>query len=91
MDIYESRCIAIETRYLGPTNTRGSRYKAFTESRRSVTIHAADTLSVHENHRAAARALCAKMGWDGDLVEGGSSRGYVYVFLPRGMRMQGAA
>jgi len=91
MTIYESRCIAIETRYIGPTNTRGSRYKAFTESGRSVTIHAADSLSAQENHRAAARALCDKMGWDGELLEGGSTRGYVYVFLPRGMSLRGAA
>lgn len=82
MIIHASRCIAIETRYIPPTNTRGSRYKAFTESKRSITIHAADNLSSQENHREAAKALCRKMGWDGEMVEGGSSRGYVYVFLP---------
>ena len=91
MIIHESRCIAIETRYLGPTNTRGSRYKAFTESRRAITIYASDNLSAQENHRKAAVALCAKMGWDGELVEGGSSRGYVYVFLPREMSLRRSA
>jgi len=86
MRIYQSRKVAIETRYLGPTNFRGSRYKAGTESGRRITIEAADNLSAEENHRAAAVALCEKMGWtDGDLIEGGTPKGYVYVFVSGAM------
>ena len=83
MTITASHKVAIQTRYLGPTNFRGSRYKAFTESGRSITIHAADNLSSQENHRAAARALQAKMGWTDNLIEGGTTEGYVYVADPR--------
>lgn len=81
--ITESHRIAIMTKYLGPTNTRGSRYKAFTESGRSITIAASDTLSSADNHKAAALALQAKMGWTDDLIEGGVPGGYVYVADPR--------
>lgn len=80
--IHASRCIAIQTKFIPPTNSRGSRYKAYTESKRSITVGAADNLSAQDNHRAAALALCKKMNWDGDLVEGGTTTGYVYVFLP---------
>lgn len=82
MTITPSHKIAIQTRYIGPTNTRGSRYKAFTESGRSITVHAADNLSSQENHRAAALALQEKMGWMDDLIEGGTTEGYVYVADP---------
>ena len=85
MRIHPSRKIAIQTKYLPPTNTRGSRYKAFTESGRHITIQPSDSLSSEQNHRAAALALCAKMAWDADgddLIEGGTKEGYVYVFLP---------
>ena len=82
MKITESRRVAIVTRYLGPTDFRGSRIKAFTESGRSITISYADNLSVTENHQAAAKALQAKMGWTDDLIEGGLAQGYVYVSDP---------
>ena len=51
---------AIITKFLGPTNTKGSRIKA-TSWRGSVTLpcdHALDTVA---NYRAAALALCDKM------------------------------
>jgi hypothetical protein len=85
MKIHASRKIAIQTRYLGPTNFRGSRYKAYTESGRAITVSADYRLNSEENHRAAALALCAKMRWDADgddLIEGGTKEGYVYIFLP---------
>lgn len=82
MKITPTHRVAIQTRYIGPTNYRGSRYKAYTESGRSITINAADNLSSAENHRAAALALQAKMGWTDDLIEGGTKEGYVYVADP---------
>jgi hypothetical protein len=54
---------AIHTRYLGPTDKRGSRVKATTESGRSVTLPWADELSTDENHKLAARTLAQRMEW----------------------------
>ena len=72
---------AIQTRYFGPSNVRGSRVKAWAEGGNSITI-SYDSAMGHESHDAAALALCAKMGWEGDLIRGGSpdERGNVYVF-----------
>lgn len=48
--------IAIVTKFLGPTNTRGSRVKATTPSGQSVTIGWDHALDSDANHtRAAAR------------------------------------
>lgn len=54
---------AIITKYLNPTNTRGSRYKASCEAM-SVTVSADDALSLECNHVAACEALCKKMDAD---------------------------
>lgn len=53
---------AITTRFLGPTNYRGSRYKA-TCAAGSITITADDRLDYTENHKRAAQALINKLGW----------------------------
>ena len=79
---------AIWTKYIGPTNYRGSRIKATAEDRNgfgaaiAVTVEYDDALSIEANHDAAALALCAKMGWPGDLMRGGrpDGRGNVYTF-----------
>lgn len=85
---------AIETRYFGPTNFRGSRVKA-TAQAGSVTLSWDDALSVDENHVAAARALASKYGWSGRYAGGAlvNGRGYVFVTddgdgfkLPRAQR-----
>jgi hypothetical protein len=78
---------AIQTRYVGPTNTRGSRIKAWCDAG-SITIpypHHAN--SEEEKHRIAAEALQKKLGWlpapgnlygdlIGDCLPGG---GYAFV------------
>jgi hypothetical protein len=73
---------AIETRYYGPTNTRGSRVgaKAWGGST-SDNWNCADNQAA--NHCRAAMLLCAKMGWHGVYVAGGKpdERGNVYVGL----------
>lgn len=49
--------IAIVTKFIGPTNTRGSRVKATLPSGKSVTIDWDHALDSTDNHnRAAARA-----------------------------------
>lgn len=75
--------VAIHTKFIGPTNTRGSRYKAYTtRDRKTVTVNAAYNLGLEENHNAAAIAYCKMMGWSGKLISGGTDEGNVYVFLP---------
>jgi hypothetical protein len=75
---------AIETRFICPTNFRGSRVKAICEAG-SVTLPWNCALGQGENHDAAARVLIAKLGWN-DAKRGAwyrgapkGSRGYVYV------------
>ena len=71
--------VAIETRYHGPTNYRGSRITATANGHR-VTVSYPYELSGVECHRKAAEALCEKMGWKGRMVAGGTDKGYVFVF-----------
>lgn len=74
---------AITTKYLGPSNVRGSRIKARAEAG-SVTLSYNHRLDSAENHKAAAVALCKKFKWCGDyygrLHGGGTADGYVFVF-----------
>ena len=73
--------IAIQTKYLGPTNNRGSRIKAWTESGHSVTVpYPHEKNQGAEAHSVAAIALVQKLGWYGDLIAGGTDKGYVFVF-----------
>ncbi len=70
---------AIETKYLGPTNTRGSRIVATCNGNR-ITISYPYELSGVDVHKAAAIALSEKMGWSTDnLVSGETKTGYVFV------------
>lgn len=74
---------AIQTHYLGPTNTRGSRIVATAERQPAkpwrVVIpydHRAD-----DPHKVAALALCKRLGWHGTLIQGGLPNGdSVFVF-----------
>ena len=73
-------CQAITTRYIGPTNTRGSRIKAYAAAG-SVTLHRDDSLGIEANHAKAAKALADKFGWKGAYHIGGmpDDSGYVFV------------
>jgi hypothetical protein len=77
---------AIQTYFIGPTNYRGSRYKAVAMGTgHSITIGADDAVNYDENHRRAAMALVKRQGWtkaDGyaDWYQGdGGKLGYVFV------------
>jgi len=76
---------AITTKYLGPTNFRGSRIKA-TAAAGSITIDCDDSLSIEARHAKAAEALARKFGWVGAYIQGGSpdDRGYCFVCLGEG-------
>ena len=73
---------AITTKYHGPTDYRGARLTASTESGLRITVpydHAHEgTLESH--HATAAIALARKMGWHGTLYAGGVKGGYVFVW-----------
>jgi hypothetical protein len=63
--------VAIQTKFIGPTNTRGSRVKAWipndrawaSEPVRALTIDWNHALDSEDNHKAAAVALIARLGW----------------------------
>lgn len=48
--------MAIQTKFIPPTNTKGARYKAFCE-RGKITINQIDSKNPVENHIAAAQKL----------------------------------
>jgi hypothetical protein len=80
---------AIITKYLGPTNYRGSRIKAKCQAE-SLTVSWDSNLGIDENHTAAATMLAQKLGWlmvDGrkfKLVGGAMPdiSGNCYVIVP---------
>lgn len=71
---------AIQTKFLGPTNTRPARVKAWADAG-SVTVSWDHRLSIAENHRAAAAvALADRFNWGGEWIGGGlPSSGYAFV------------
>lgn len=77
---------AITTKFLGPTNFRGSRVKATCQAG-SLTVSWDHALDSEANHDVAARMLAEKLGWVaphyGRLVGGGlpDGRGNCYVFV----------
>lgn len=54
---------AIETKYMSPTNFKGSRVKAECAAG-SVMLHWDYALNVEENHFKAAWELVKKLGWN---------------------------
>jgi hypothetical protein len=74
---------AIKTTYLGPTDYRGSRIEASDGDRNQIVLDYAYELDSDENHISAAKALCAKMGWRGQMVMGGFPDCNVHVFVTR--------
>lgn len=71
---------AIETKYLGPTNTRGARIKAWCEAGSVVIPFSYSGPTQVEPHREAVEALARKLGWAGKWVLGGvKGGGYVAV------------
>ncbi len=83
--------LAIQTKYIGPTDYRGSRVVAHVmegnhngHTTRRLTVEWDDGLGSEENHRAAAKALIVKLGWGdsngyGQWIVGACEPGYVFV------------
>lgn len=77
--------IAIHTKYIGPTNSRGSRIKAYTVSGFSATIPYPYELSYEKCHFEAVKALVAKHNLDWDLSnmrygDSADGKGYSFCF-----------
>lgn len=72
---------AIETRYIGPSNVRGSRIIASDGDGNRVTVSYDSALNSDDNHAAAAKALLVKMGWCGELISGHTKHGMCWVFV----------
>ena len=72
----------ITTKYFGPGNVKGSRFKATASGGTSMTVSYNYALTAEKNHRAAAMALAEKLNWHGDWVAGHGDAGNVYVCRP---------
>lgn len=72
---------AILTKYLGPTDHRGSRVVARAQAGK-VTVPWDYSIDTADNHAAAAKALCSKFDWPFDsFVQGGTDDGYAFAWL----------
>jgi hypothetical protein len=72
----------ISTKYVGPSNTKGSRIIATTAwVHHRLTISYDSSLSSEDDaHAKAAQALRDKMGWSGEMIGGHTKDGMVWVF-----------
>lgn len=70
---------SIETRYLGPTNYRGSRIVATTPSGHRLIQDWDFSLGIEANHYAAAKALQAKLDWEPIKAGGSTKAGFVWL------------
>lgn len=72
----------IQTKYVGPTNFKGSRIKARTSSGISIIRNYNCGLNIDENHAKVARELQEKMKWHADLVGGQNADGsYTWIMV----------
>jgi len=65
---------AITTKYLGPTDHRGSRVKAQCAAG-SITLEWDDSLNSDHNHQSAALSLAVQFDWSGRWIGGGNHDG----------------
>jgi len=78
---------SIFTKYLGATNSHGSRIRAITSGGAgSVSIPYDSGLNDEDNHDVAAKKLAEKLGWTGEMARGSGLKGTgnVYVFVKGG-------
>lgn len=92
MNTTESHRVAVVARYLGPTDTKGSRIKVRRGDHKpgdpTLTWDWDHRLNLGENYAAAIGAYVTKLGWDegGTWVTGSTTDGYVAVFVKDGAR-----
>lgn len=71
---------AIETKFIRATGRTGERVKA-TAWGGSATVGYDYALDAQDNHKAAADALIAKLGWIGTFAQGANVKGNGYYFV----------
>jgi len=81
---------AIQTKFMGPTNERGSKIKA-TDGDNSVYCDYDHALHHSERHCFAAFKLAKKLGWSGFYVGGGTKDGFVFVCVSKDGRFPAAS
>ena len=69
----------ITTKYLGPTDHRGSRIVAQSGGGQRLVVPWDDALDIFPNHQRAALALASKLGWAGPWIGGATRTGYAFV------------
>lgn len=78
--------IAIFTKYIGPSNVKGSRVKAYCKVARvingTVTREWAPEWSAEQNHLQAAMDLAIKCAWSGNWYMGDAGDEYAFVRVP---------
>lgn len=74
--------VAIEAKYYPATNTKSARIrvKAGDRPARFYSAHAGDGSEMNGAYRAAVRDYNKSMNWHGEMIEGGTVDGFVYVF-----------
>jgi hypothetical protein len=77
---------AIQVKYLAPTNTKGSRYKAFIGDGISLTIDQDYSLDYPENMMLAAKMLAQKLEWKGEFVGGTLPNGDMVFIMKKSYR-----
>lgn len=73
---------AIEVKYHGPTDSRGSRWTATAEAGR-YTMPYDYALTPADNAEKCAQGLLEKLEWDYALVGGETKNAYVFVMIPK--------
>jgi hypothetical protein len=79
--------VAIITKFLGPTNSRGSRILVKSDAGKvsRITVSWDHALNPEDNHLAAAQEYVKRNEWDKDcygrIVGGGIPHGYAFVFV----------
>lgn len=80
---------AIQTKYIGPTNTKPARIKAWCAAGSvMVSFHSIEAADDQDRYEQAAKMLRDKLGWGGDsygrLVTGNLPNGdFCHVFATR--------
>ena len=71
----------IETHYLSPTDTKGSRIAATTESGERLVTNCDSSLNIEEDHARAAKRLKKKLHWQRHIIGGTTQKGFAWVFI----------
>jgi len=87
LTIHDSGMVTIRTKCLGPTNTKGTRFTAWTITglngkKESITINHDGYTRNEKMHALAARTLCERLDLVGRLAAGDLGHGeMVFVFV----------